>query len=185
MRESTIQKIEIGKWLYSTDSSKKYRYVLGRKGKSNLVCIGVNPSIGIPNNPEQTVQRVELIAKNNDFDGWLMLNLYPQVTKNPNTLDEKMNVMEWKNCLCSVKTALLQFDAPKVVWAAWGNLITKRKYLQECLFEMLKIFPQNSVVWKAVGMTVRGNPFHPLYCRTNSSLVCFDVDQYVKKFNAK
>ena len=77
-------------WLYYGTKQKKSgsvvetrcRYVLGAfkefppHGKV-LICFGLNPSVGVPEDLEPTVQNLNDIAFSKEYDGWVMLNLFP------------------------------------------------------------------------------------------------------------
>ncbi len=66
------------KWIYEADASNNIRYVLGTKGSKTLICFGVNPSTATPDNLDNTLKSVERIISLNQYDSWIMLNLYPQ-----------------------------------------------------------------------------------------------------------
>ena len=75
-------------WLYRPTTFLPYRYVLGRRGTNPLICIGINPSTADPTRLDPTLQSVDRIAKNNGFDGFMMMNVYPQRATVPNDLDQ-------------------------------------------------------------------------------------------------
>ena len=53
--------------------------------------------------------------------------------------------------------------------ASWGNAIEKRKYLKDCLKEILAIAPDRKWVCRGK-LTVKGNPRHQLYVPDNTKL---------------
>ena len=53
--------------------------------------------------------------------------------------------------------------------ASWGNAIEKRKYLKDCLKEILAIDPDRKWVCRGK-LTVKGNPRHQLYVPNNTKL---------------
>lgn len=67
------------------------RYVLKKEGQKMLVVIGVNPSKATENISDPTMTKIIGFAKYNGFDGFIMLNLYPQRCTNPNGLDKEIN----------------------------------------------------------------------------------------------
>lgn len=79
-------------WIYEYDLDALLRFSLGVKGSRTLICFGVNPSTAKPNNPDRTIQSVERICHSNGFDSWIMLNLCPQRTTNPNKLNVSLNL---------------------------------------------------------------------------------------------
>lgn len=97
------KKIVKGGWVYDYDISAEYRrkydceltdvrYVLGEQfdtDKRNvLICIGINPSMAMPNFLDPTLRRVQDYAKRSgEYGAWYMLNVYPQRATNPNNMD--------------------------------------------------------------------------------------------------
>ncbi len=54
------------------------RYLLKKEGKRILYVIGINPSTANQEKPDRTIRRVMGFAEDNGFDGFAMINLYPQ-----------------------------------------------------------------------------------------------------------
>ena len=54
------------------------RYLLKKEGKRVLYVIGINPSTANEEMPDRTIVRVMGFAEDNGFDGFAMINLYPQ-----------------------------------------------------------------------------------------------------------
>jgi hypothetical protein len=71
-------------WLYI--GNENVRYALGQPGRYNLLIVGLNPSTATPDDPDPTVNRIQKIAEKEHFDGWIMINLYPQRTPKPDEL---------------------------------------------------------------------------------------------------
>ena len=65
-------------WLYKKNRDNSARYILGEAGRKPLVCVGINPSTAEPNNLDRTLTNVRRFSELNGYDGWLMLNVYPQ-----------------------------------------------------------------------------------------------------------
>lgn len=63
--------------IYSNAHDDQWRYTLGQSGKRPLLTIGLNPSTATQEKADPTVARVERIAKDKGFNGFVMLNLYP------------------------------------------------------------------------------------------------------------
>ena len=61
--------------------------------------------------------------------------------------------------------------------ASWGNAIEKRKYLKDCLKEILAIASDRKWVCRGK-LTVKGNPRHQLYVPDNTKLqdLYFNLD---------
>lgn len=63
--------------IYENDGSDECRFVLGKFGERNLICVGLNPSRAEPGNYDPTMKRVENWASMHGYDGHIMVNLYP------------------------------------------------------------------------------------------------------------
>ena len=62
------------------------RFLLGEGGRKELLAIGLNPSTANEITLDPTSRNIQTIAKNNDCDGWWLVNLYPLRTSNPKKL---------------------------------------------------------------------------------------------------
>ena len=68
------------------------------------------------------------------------------------------------------------------VWAAWGAIIEKRKYLPDCVRDMLAAGEEYGASWVCAGaITKKGHPHHPLYLRKDECIREFDVEDYLKR----
>lgn len=78
-------------WIYIGDDEE--RYILGQPGNRNLLIFGINPSTASPgdNNIDPTIRKVRKIAENDGFDGWIMVNIYPQRATDPKDLPKEAN----------------------------------------------------------------------------------------------
>ncbi|NBP99597.1 MAG: DUF1643 domain-containing protein, partial [Synechococcaceae bacterium WB6_3A_227] len=61
--------------IYVNDCNNKMRLALGKSGKRMLFIVGLNPSTATDAKADPTIKRVEKVANNAGFDGYLMLNL--------------------------------------------------------------------------------------------------------------
>ena len=86
-----------GLWYYEPHTYQPYRYVLGRVGRHPLVCIGINPSTAQPGALDPTLKSVERLANANDFDSWIMFNVYPQRATLKEMVDEGLEQVENKD----------------------------------------------------------------------------------------
>lgn len=73
-------------WIYKKTTDNSSRFVLGEPGSNSLVCVGVNPSTATPEKLDNTLRTVKKLSAVHGFDGWIMLNLYPQRATNPNDM---------------------------------------------------------------------------------------------------
>ena len=161
-------------WIYDVYGSD-VRYSLGLKGSKNLLCFGINPSTATPENLDNTIRRMINLSKSNGYNGWIMLNIYPQRATDPNNLHKELDTEIHRINIDYIKQ-YLSYDCDIV--AAWGELINKRPFLKECLKDIYEQIPSKS--WLCFGQTKKGHPRHPLYLKNNTSLVPFDIHAYLK-----
>lgn len=137
------------------------RYVLKKEGQKMLVVIGVNPSKATENISDPTMTKIIGFAKYNGFDGFIMLNLYPQRCTNPNGLDKEINTEMHNENLKYIASEISNIESPHVL-LAFGNAIETRQYLKKCLSEIISLFTLKNPQWLQIGtLTKRGNPRHP------------------------
>ena len=172
---------DISKWLYAPPFYSEYRYILGTRGKNPLICIGINPSTAEPDNLDNTLKSVERIALGNGFDSFIMFNVYAQRATNPDTMERNCNEMLHRENLEAFRYVLSISEKP-AVWAAWGAIIEKRKYLSTCVRDMLAVGEEYGASWYCAGaITKKGHPHHPLYLRKDEKIKPFDVSTYLDK----
>ena len=172
---------DIQKWLYVPPFYSEYRYILGTRGKNPLICIGINPSTAEPDNLDNTLKSVERIALGNGFDSFIMFNVYAQRATNPDTMERCCNTLLHRENMEAFRYVLSISEKP-AIWAAWGAIIEKRKYLPACVRDMLEIGEEYGAQWYCAGaMTKKGHPHHPLYLRKDEKIRPFDVKDYLSK----
>lgn len=168
------------KWLYDIDSSNSYRYSLGYFTEKPLLCVGVNPSTATPDKLDNTIRSVARIASANKYDGWIMINLYPQRSTNPNDLHVQPITSLMQQNILTIQKILITYNISEI-WAAWGTLINKRPYLKKCLADIFSLTTPSS--WVTYGnLSKAGHPHHPLYLATSASKSAFDVQKYLDLF---
>lgn len=165
-------------WIYTPSPDNSARTLLGTEGARPLVCIGVHPSTAAPGDLDPTVATVARIAEGCGFDGFMMLNVYPQRATNPNDMhvaaDSELH--DWN------LRSIAEFANGRAlsVWAAWGTLIRKRSYLPALLHEIVALPELGNVQWLCRGPRSKdGHPHHPLYVRADATLDVFDVSAYL------
>ena len=174
---STAYAIE--KWLYAPNFYSEYRYILGTRGKNPLICIGINPSTAKPDALDNTLKSVERIALGNGFDSFLMFNVYAQRATSPDDMEKTCNLTLHKENLKAFEYVLSISQKPSI-WAAWGAIIEKRKYLPDCVRDMVAVGQQYGASWYCAGaITKKGHPHHPLYLRKDEKIKPFDVVSYL------
>ena len=171
---------DIEKWLYAPNFYSEYRYILGTRGENPLICIGINPSTARPDDLDNTLKSVERIALGNGFDSFLMFNVYAQRATDPDAMEKACNWQLHKENMEAFRYVLSISKNP-TVWAAWGAIIEKRKYLPECVRDMVKIGQEYGATWVCAGaITKKGHPHHPLYLRKDEKIKPFDIESYLK-----
>ena len=171
---------DITKWLYAPNFYSEYRYILGTRGKKPLICIGINPSTAKPDALDNTLKSVERIALGNGFDSFIMFNVYAQRATNPDAMERECNHALHRENLEAFRYVLSLSEKP-AVWAAWGAIIEKRKYLPDCVRDMLRSGEEFGAQWYCAGaITKKGHPHHPLYLRKDEKIRPFDVKGYLE-----
>ena len=164
--ENFIKEKKNGEVLYLGDDT--VRFILGEVGENPIICFGINPSTANDIKYDPTILKIRKIASENNCDGWVMLNLYPQRATNPNDMHiEADNDLKIKNY--EVIRSVFNIYPNALTLASWGNAIEKRKYLKDCLKEILAIAPDRKWVCRGK-LTVKGNPRHQLYVPNNTKL---------------
>ena len=157
-------------WIYTTNQKNTARFTLGEEGERILACVGVNPSNASPEKLDRTMQSVKRIANYNGYDGWLMLNLYPQRATNPQNIHKRMNKQLYTDNLLQIEEALNTY-AISNIWLAYGDLVETRNFLIKAKLELLSLLQSKDLtVYQLGSLTKKGNPRHPLYQRWDSKL---------------
>ena len=173
------EEYDIEKWLYAPNFYSEYRYILGTRGKNPLICIGINPSTARPDALDNTLKSVERIALGNGFDSFIMFNVYAQRATSPDDMVKVYNPLLHKENLEAFRYVCSISDKP-AIWAAWGAIIEKRKYLPACVRDMLEVGNEYGAQWYCAGaITKKGHPHHPLYLRKDEKIKPFDVEGYL------
>jgi hypothetical protein len=178
---------DINKWLFVPNFYSEYRYILGTKGKNPLICIGINPSTAKPDSLDPTLKSVERIALCNNFDSFIMFNVYSQRATNPDLMEKTLNKNLHRENMKAFEYILsLHKDKSPHIWAGWGNIIEKRDYLVDCVRDMILIGEQYGASWYSAGKkSVKGHPHHPLYLKSTTPLDEFDIKKYCEDINGK
>lgn len=164
-------------WLYENTPDNSARFVLGTIGDNPLVCFGVNPSTAEPGNLDETVDRVMRVAASNDFDSFIMLNVYAQRATKPKDLHRQLHSeLKDEN---ERKIAAVVDGRSLHLWAAWGHNIERRDYLRPLLQDILALPELANGSWVSRGLSTKdGHPHHPLYVRRDAPLQHFSVAMY-------
>lgn len=162
-------------WLYIGDT-KKARYVLGQPGNYNLIVIGLNPSTATPLCPDPTIARIKKIVEQENYDGWIMINLYPKRETDPDRLPKNKNKL-LAECNQVIIELLCRSYNIAAVYAAWGTNIEKHNYLLDECQSLVDIIRVDN--WFTRGVTKYGHPKHPLYVPYEQKKDWFPVQDYI------
>ncbi len=138
------------------------RFLLGKKGRAEMMAIGLNPSKADEIKLDPTSRNIEKIANNNGCDGWWLVNLYPIRTANPSNLPIKPNSkLTEKNIHFILDLLQNPKSKIKMILCCWGNHIDDHFYLKLQASKILEFIKEQNYIIYCLGMTKSGNPFHP------------------------
>ena len=167
--------------IYRKDEANTLRFAFGKNGKKPLVVIGLNPSTANELAPDRIINKVMGIAEGAKLDGFIMLNLYPQRSTDPNKMDIQINTEYHKKNLEMIEEVLRGMDDIQVL-VGYGDNIGKRPYLKQCMREIVPIISKFNPRWLKTGdITKLGHPRHPLYVGYDKGLTDFDMQSYLSK----
>ena len=162
--------------IYLHNKINSHRYALGSLSTRTLFVFGVNPSTATDKKLDSTVTNVQSFSKILGFDSFLMLNLSSQRSTNPDKMSYRVNKREQEKNM-EVISGLIHTNA--TVWAAWGDLISKRDYLVENYLKICDILAGREIKWIAYDvLTKKGHPKHPARKKLENRFSHFDIARY-------
>ena len=186
VKEVKTEKYDKKVWLYEQSGDKVERFVLGERGSNPIICFGINPSTASPNDPDKTMEVVKSVLSNRtEYDGYIMLNIYPQRAKKPSQIDKKGYPGREALIQENLKhiERIFKDNEGGIIWAAWGSSIKSKKYLwDECFAEIVSLAKKHHMVWKTIGGQGNKHPHHPLYNRieNDEGFREIDIDYYLE-----
>ena len=72
-------------------NANEFRFSLTKEGDRKLVVFGVNPSTANEQIADLTITKVMGFAEGNNFDSFIMLNIYPQISTDVKNLHLEFN----------------------------------------------------------------------------------------------
>jgi hypothetical protein len=170
------------------------RFVIGKKGKRNLLCVGLNPNTANENKLDATSENFERIANDNGFDGWCLVNLYP--TRNPkgkNLSDIADDKLFWENIsqidaiTCSIELKISD------VLLGWGDDINEKIYFKYSIYQIYDRLKKHKLNYHSYRVNQSGNPSHPSpmvintrYKKTDKLLLAkFEFNDYAKQLKSQ
>ena len=155
------------------DKDEQCRYVLGKKGNKTMICIGANPSVAKGNESDKTMNNICSILANNGYDGYVMINLYPLISANPDELPDDVDEKIHAKNLAKIEAVLAEFKNSDIL-LCYGDVLNKRKYLKEpCLKEIIKIIDGHQI--KCQKKKKNGLPKHPSRISTKSEIIDYKI----------
>lgn len=154
---------------------RKYRYALWRiwdETKSFVMFIGLNPSTANETDNDPTIKSVCRIAKNNGYGGVYMMNCFPIVSTDPKMCKEfytSRNPHEHYQFSINQNRLREVGSICKDVVFAWGNFEVVKQCRRDK--DLNKMFP-NAM---ALHINKDGSPKHPLYCKSDSKFVKWEL----------
>ena len=102
------------------------------------------------------------------FDSFVMLNVYPLRTPKIEELPAEIDSNLHEQNISHIVEEISKIENPSIL-VAYGNSISKKKYLRLCLKDILKELTQfKGAKFIQLGdLTKAGNPRHPLMARAN------------------
>jgi hypothetical protein len=164
---------------YISSQDESLRFLVGTKGDRPLFAIGLNPNTATQYITDNTVAKAENLANMHRHQGLIMLNLYPLRSRTakdlPNRPDESVRARNEREIL----NALSRVKSP-CIWAAWGNDIRRRDYLQQTAASIIMKIHKIKPVWLHFGaLTVKGHPRHPSRVSYSWNFQRFDAESYL------
>ena len=138
---------------------KPYRFVLGKKGRNMLVALCMNPSKAQDATSDRTVNTVIKRSVIGGFDGWAVINIYPERAtdkKNMNPFDEVLSNQNIE----AIREFLRAYQITEV-WGAWGNPETEQ--LKKGRDGVLQMMKEEGISIYGFNPLRSGDPHHPLY----------------------
>lgn len=167
-------------WIYNKNKDLTCRFTLGIDGENMLICCGINPSTAKPDSLDNTVRRVERFSKDNGYDGYIMINVYPQISTNPKEIDLDIDESIHKENIRSLEEIFMKYPKSDI-WAAWGTLIETRPFFNKSLREIYTLSKKHNLNWIHFNeLTKAGHPRHPLYLKSDSKISKFDIENYIE-----
>lgn len=166
--------------IYSNAHNDAWRFTLGKPGKRKLLVIGLNPSTATQEKPDVTVAKVEHISRQNGFDGFVMLNLYPIRSTVVRNLPIQADTGAFDQNIAQISRVVAAEPSP-TIWAAWGNNIESKEYFPRACLALLESLRPYDISWRHFGpLTKTGHPRHPSRAAYSWGLGIFDTAHYEK-----
>ncbi|GHU86607.1 hypothetical protein FACS1894153_3970 [Bacteroidia bacterium] len=139
-----------------------YRFVLGKNGTNPLLAICMNPSAAREELSDRTVNIVIKTAEKFGYDGWIVVNLYPERATDSGNMDKFNEELHRKN-MEVIANVIDEYHIEKL-WGAWGNM--PHKNLGRAKKDLMKLLQEKNIkIFHFGKLSKSGNPHHPLYLK--------------------
>ena len=163
----------------STGSAQgEYRYYLEQVGNKMLFIIGLNPSTANENICDRTMGRVLGFVENAGYNGFVMLNLYPQRQTDKYALPKEQDEVIHQRALQYIRELATKHPSADVL-LAFGNDITLRGYLKKNLGDIIETLGARKYLQIGT-LTAKGFPRNPVYATNSFSLVSCNIEKFKK-----
>jgi len=167
--------------IYPNTADDRCRFALGKSGKRMLVAVGLNPSTATQEQGDPTATKVERVARQNGFDGFVLVNLCPVRATDFRMLPNRID----RGVMAANLHALEEVVAPVqgvTVWAAWGAPITARTFFVVAARAFGQRLERLTPSWQHFGpLTVGGHPRHPSRVSYAWTFAGFDMAGYLDR----
>lgn len=156
-------------------SCRKYRLFLFRQWDEKLplvMFIGLNPSTANETENDPTIKSVGRISKNNGYGGFYMMNCFPIVSTDPKVCkDFYTSGVPYEHHQFAINQQKLKEVGAicKDIVFAWGNF----KVVKQCRRdkELSEMFPNAMALF----INKNGSPKHPLYCKSETKIIKWEL----------
>ena len=169
--------------IYTTSPDNLSRFAIGVAGDKPLHVIGLNPSTATNLKSDTTISKIKTFSSLNGYDGFMVYNLYPKRSTDPDRLPQRINRSLLKKNLDIIHSHVCA-TVSRDIWLAWGQTISKRSYLLSCLVALKNNIDPLNPKWIILGeKTKGGHPRHPSRMSYKNSFNSFNLDEYINKLN--
>ena len=166
--------------VYLCNRSDSARYLLGKSGRRMLMVVGLNPSTAHREQSDVTASKVERVALAYGFDGFVMTNLCPLRSTDPEALPTQLGEYPMRQN----QRAIMELAAGQEslhVWAAWGKGILRRPYLLQSCRRIVRAITGLGGCWMHFGPLAKGGPpRHPSRLSYHWQFQTFDPVAYTR-----
>lgn len=161
----------------------KTRYILGTQGNKTLLVMGINPSKATNLKSDPTITRIKFFCGINKYDSFLMINVYPIRSTDPDELPLVSDGKLHNNNRRIILDSIIEYKL-KDLLCCWGDNISIRPYLVSYLLDIYSLInPKLEKVFCLGDLTIDGNPRHPGRLPYKTKFNRFNFNSNVKNYS--